>query len=169
MKEIPEIIIDRAVELWKRVLEDPEYQVVEKDASAEDQIYQAKCSGLANMVPNNATPELLEAFGKELKQRLLKGDEAGYKTTSLDVDYHPDKTLADSAQAAGLKLEFPYKTHMHLYFDCVSFTCGYRSEQICHYPMKDGKWLTTTLRGSDIAKVIEYVEGGKPVFEVENE
>jgi len=33
--------------------------------------------------------------------------------------------------------------------------------------LKDGRWLLAKLSGEDVAKVIEYVEGGSPVFEIE--
>jgi hypothetical protein len=33
--------------------------------------------------------------------------------------------------------------------------------------MPDGRWLLTTLYGSDINKVIEYAAGGKPEFSIE--
>ncbi len=52
---------------------------------------------------------------------------------------------------------------------CLSYAVGYGLEDVFHYPFPADRWLLTTLRGSDIDKIIEYVNGGKPEFVIETE
>jgi hypothetical protein len=164
-------IVDRAVELWKRMLANPEYKATCDDSGLEDQITMARAASMAKMIPSNATPERLEAFGVALKQRLMTPDPqrsscVAYPDT-LHVDYGPDAMLGGAAEEAGLKLEWPWKTLMRLYDDRVGLAAGYAAGTVYHYPLNDGRWLMTTLQGSDITKIIEYVDGGQPEFDIE--
>jgi len=147
----------RAVELWKRLLKNPKY-----DNGAEDQANKM-AQLLAMGLNKNNTDEKLKAFGDELFKKIMNKDEPNYSRTSLCVDYGPDKTLDDCAKAAELKMEFPWKTNMYIYKDSVSVRAGYGAESENHYPLGDGRWLVTTLSGSDIDQVIEYVKGEKPL------
>jgi hypothetical protein len=75
--------------------------------------------------------------------------------------------LAQSAEEAGIDLAlFPWKTSMWIYEQYLSVAYGYGSESVYYYPF-DGKWLVTTLTGSDISKVLEYAKGGSPEFKIE--
>ena len=157
-----EKIIDRAVEIWKRALLDTKYD------NGDDSFQGGFASVLASMLPNNANEENLNKFGEYLKESLMNPiDNKDWYYTSIGVDYGPDQILAESAEKAGLKVQFPWKTNMHLYETHVSFSHGYNGEHINHYPLSNDKWLITSLKGSDINKVIEYVEGGKPIFKIE--
>jgi hypothetical protein len=151
------IIIDRAVELWKRALGAPKYQ---NERPGEETLPLA--SMLASMTPKNNTPDVLEAFGAALKASLLVEDpENGwYGKTYLRVDYDPDRTLAAAANTAGLEMTFPWKTTMHIDEDKVSFSIGYGAPDQHHYPLPDGRWLVTTLRGDEMPKIIERVAAG---------
>lgn len=121
------------------------------------------------MIPRNNTAEVLGAFGVALKRLLKIPTEGGYYTTYLGVDYDPDLILRKAADEAGLKMQFPWKTRMVIQAKCLSFAVGYVAEDVYHYPLPDDRWLVTTLRGSDIDKIIEYVNGGTPEFVIEAE
>jgi hypothetical protein len=71
--------------------------------------------------------------------------------------------LEKAAEIAGLKMMFPIKTDMRLDEDYVSFSIGYGAQTINHYPLKDGRFLATTLRGSDISKIIDHYNTGNPL------
>lgn len=164
---ISERMAERAAELWKRMLRNPKYDALGGTGSPREKQSMGMASAMAHMLPSNATEDLLDKFAVELKKRLLDASVNFYQRSSLCVDYGPDATLAESATAVGLKMEFPWKTHMRVGEDHISFSCGYGAEIVNHYPLSDDRWLLTTLYGSDIGKVIEYVQGGKPEFMIE--
>lgn len=157
-----EILIDRVVVIWKRLLGQPEYDNGDKGING------VLASGLASSLPNNSTPELFNKFGVELKKQLMEPNENGYYNRDTSVDYGPCKALADSAEAVGLKMQFPWKTNVTFWDKCVNVRAGYSAPCKHHYPMPDGRWLITTLSGDEIDKIIDYVNGGKPEFEVED-
>lgn len=150
------VIVDRAVELWKRVLATPLYQNERPGEGG------SLAPILAAMAPKNNAPDVLESFGVALKKSLLQedADQGWYGKTYLGVDYGPDRTLADAAEEAGLQMQFPWKTSMHIYTDKVCFSIGYGSPDVYHYPLSGGRWLITDLRGKDIAKLIALIEAG---------
>lgn len=157
MREAPnEQIVDRAVELWKRALADPVY----------DNGGDGLASVLAGMAKQNSTADVLEAFGVALKAALMTPGQYGYLDI-LSVDYDPDPTLRAAAEKAGLLTKFPWKTRMFINPDCVAFSQGYGAPDVYHYPLPDGRWLVTRLRGEDIAEVIKLVMGEAPNFTVE--
>ena len=161
-----ERIVDRAVELWKRALANPKYD------NGDSSLGGIMTAGLAGQLPTNATPEVLKKFGDHLKSLLMNPDrQYGNKDiyiSYLAVDYHPDLCLAEAAEKAGLKMEFPWKTYMYLTSENVCFAQGYCAPHVYHYPLSGGKWLITTLQGEDINKVIKWCEGeGQPEFEIE--
>lgn len=152
------IIIDRAVELWKRLLAAPVYNNL---APGERHLPSELANALAYEAPKNNTPEILEAFGHALKATLLVPREGrDYFHTYLAVDYHPDLALKDAAEKAGLKMPFPIKTSMNLYDDCVGFSIGYAAPMVYHYPLSGNRWLVTDLYGGDITKVIALANAG---------
>lgn len=161
-----EKIVDRAVELWKRMLKNPKFDNGDSSPTG------FFAGAMAKMIPNNATDEVLQAFGEHLKNALMNIDpeyKSEYYHSYLSVDYGPDKVLHTAAEKAGLKMEFPWKTTMHLWTDHVSVSAGYGAESIYHYPLSDGRWLMTTLSGSDISKIIAYCEGQELAFEIEGQ
>jgi len=168
-----EKIVDRAVEIWKRLLRNPKYDNLGKDmrdCTFEDAMPNLMASVLTAKLPSNATPEVLDKFGKALKRRLLTTDEKyGFYIASLHVDYDPDRTLRDAADEVGLKMQFPWKTNMHIHESCVAVGDGYAAPFVYHYPLSNNRWLMTTLYGTDIDKVIKLVEEGCNLFEVEND
>lgn len=173
-KYIPnEKIVDRAVEIWKRLLRNPKYDNLGptcRDLPMKDLMPNLMASALTAKLSNNATPEILDKFGKALKQRLSREDEKyGSYIASLHVDYDPDRTLREAADEADLKMQFPWKTNMSIHEDCVAVGVGYAAPFVYHYPLLSNRWLMTTLYGSDIDKVIKLVEEGCNLFEVEDD
>jgi hypothetical protein len=150
-----ERIVDRAVSLWVGALHKPNYN---NGGGAESFM----ASALASMLPKNNDEETLARFGVELKKLLMEGEVKQYgggdpythHATYLSVDYGPDGTLRAAADAAGLKMEFPWKTSMHLWTGYVQFSMGYGNRGLYHYPLSGGKWLLTTLAGAP-----EHVQG----------
>jgi hypothetical protein len=144
-----ERIVDRAVYLWLKALRKPQYN---NGGGLESFM----ASGIASMLPKNNDEQTLARFGAELKTLLMSGEVSQYGNgesfthyqTYLGVDYHPDKTLSTAAEAAGLKMEFPWKTSMHLWTNYVQFSLGYGNRGLYHYPLSNGKWLLTTLTGA---------------------
>lgn len=158
------IIVDRAVSLWIDALRKPKFDNGDPSPSG------LLASGLAKMIPSNATEELLTAFGRQLRIKMMDGYD--WKWTDgtihrhdpvnyLSVDYRPDPSLAQAAEEVGLKTEFPWKTNMSLSENYVAFAIGYGAEPEYHYPLAGGQWLVTKLHGADMAKIIALVESGK--------
>lgn len=162
-----ERIVDRACFLWVSMLRNPKYD--NGDSSFAGFVTQALASSLSK-----GEPDAIDRFGVELKKILMapceweaksfKEGEPPTKYTSLfnylSVDYGPDIPLRMAADRAGLKMEFPWKTNMHLHEDCLSLGYGYGAAYIYHYPLTSDRWLETTLCGDDIKKVIALVECG---------
>ncbi len=156
-------IVARAAEIWVRLLRSPQYDNGETNPERN-----AMAQMLVRGIPSNATDEVLEKFRMALIEKLTTPKESGYIENSLRVDYGPDGTLADAANKAGLKMEWPWKTGMWLDTDHLSVEAGYSAESVYHYPLTDDRWLVTRLTGSEISKVIDYVNGGKPEFLIES-
>lgn len=152
-----ELIVDRAVQLWIQMLERPKYDNLGPDSQEpfDSRVHCTMASLMTHALPKNNTPEVLQRFGQELKQILMRD-----KVLYLSVDYHPDQHLATAAERAGLKMEFPWKTHMHLGTDYVALANGYGATSLYHYPLKPNGWLVASLAGQDIAKIISLVESG---------
>lgn len=168
MRDEPnERITDRAVALWIRMLRNPKYDNMGETGTPEERQINAMAGKRASMRSSNATNDILALFGKELRRRILDSEQPLYSRTSLSVDYGPDTILADAAEHAGLEMQFPWKTNIYIRSTCLSVSFGYGAEAVYHYPMDDGRWLVTCLHGSDIHKVIDYVTGGAPAFDVE--
>lgn len=161
-------IWERGAELWVRMLRSPKYDNMGDGPAEPGERFIGNMAGaMASMIPNNATPEILEAFRCALLKRMTDTNKRLYERQSQHVDYGPDVLLSDSAAEAGLKMEFPWKTNMWITASYVSVRNGYGAETVYHYPLEGGRWLVTTLNGSDISKVIELVEGGSPQFAIE--
>lgn len=156
-------IVERAAELWVRMLRNPKYD--NGDASFQGFV----CKSLAEKLPSNANDDVLEKFREALIESMMKENERGYFYTSLYVDYGPDEALHNAAEEAGLKMEFPWKTGMQVRDDCLAVSAGYGGQYVYHYPLDNNRWLVTALSGTDIGKVIDYVNGGKPEFVIESE
>jgi hypothetical protein len=173
-----ERIVDKAVELWISMLSKPKYDNLGTDLRGqtfEEFAPSLLAAALTDKLPKNNTPDVLVRFGAELKKFLMEPTEYTYtnykgevvKDTRLfnylSVDYHPDTALAIAAERAGLKMEFPWKTHMTLTETYVCVSNGYGAPYVYYYPLSSQsnyKWLATTLNGEDISKIIKLIEGG---------
>ena len=174
-----EVIVDKACSLWVKMLADPKFDALGENGDRDDpsgsmRVGQSMAAAIATDIKTEVV--VFERFRCELKRYLMEQtkfdsdtkrlvfDEKGGYVMSLGVDYHPELPLLQAAYTAGLKESlFPWKTHMYISSEHLSLRYGYGGEMFYYYPI-DGKWLVTTLVGSDIEKVIDYVKGGKPEF-----
>lgn len=155
----------KAAELWKNMLRGPKFDNGDTSLSG------GMATVLAGMIPVNTTDELLGAFADKLAERIMTPSETSpdyYNSASLHVDYGPDLALSECADAVGLKCQFPWKTNMWVRGDMVSVSYGYGAEAVNYYALDNGKWLVTTLSGSDVEKIKKFVtDGTLPEFTVE--
>ena len=154
----------RAALLWKRMLANPKFDNGDKGFTG------IMAAGLAAMIPANTTADLLDAFEVKLREAILTPDERGYfEAGRLSVDYGPDHILDATAKAVGLKVEFPWKTSMSIHRDYLTVRGGYSAETLNHYRLPNGKWLVTSLYGSEIEKIKKFaMDGTVPTFTVED-
>ncbi len=157
------ILVDRAVELWKRALAAPVYNNL---APGEDHMPSMLTNMMLTVAPKDNTPEKLKAFGEALKARIESPTTSHdgtftYYEDYMGVDYHPSRLLKDAAEDVGLNMPFPIKTGLNIDDDCVSFHMGYASSTMYHYPLADGRWLVTDLTGrADMLKIIACINAG---------
>jgi hypothetical protein len=157
-------IVDRAVELWVDLLRSPVYD------NGDETLAGVMSQCLVQGIPRNNDEETLARFAIELREILLSplqwesdgwdGKKTCYTTLfqDLDVDYGPNTPLTEAARRSGLKMEFPWKTHMRLREKYLTFAVGYRAPTSYHYPLSDGRWFVTSLYGDDIEKLIRLIE-----------
>lgn len=151
---------ERAAEIWKEMLRAPKFDNGDSSFSG------GMASALASMIPTNTTDELLDAFAEDLVKRIMMPSEEYpdyFSNLMLNVDYGPCRALQASADAVGLKAEFPWKTMVHVFNDFVSVTAGYAAETVYHYALADGRWLVTALMGADIEMIKDHVTTGAPL------
>jgi hypothetical protein len=149
-----------AAELWKQMLRSPKYD------NGDNTFGGTVASVLATKIPSNVTEEKLEAFGEHLVKGILATAEE-WGSVSLYVDYGPTQELSDAADAAGLKMEFPWKTDVTVEAGKVGVRQGYAAEAVYHYLLDDGRWLLASLCGADVEKIKRYVtDGTLPEFRV---
>ncbi len=126
--------IEIAVELWKSLLANPKYDNMGDTGSPEERRRMGTASTLASMIPKNNTRDRLEAFGEALT-RILRDNPKSCQcgdTIILSVDYNPNRTLAQAATEAGLKMEWPWKTVMWIKDDSVKLRSGYAAEAVVY-------------------------------------
>lgn len=156
------LIVDRAVAIWRKLVENPKHDNMGDTGTPQERFTMAMGSSLAKLIPNTASqPGVLDKFCEALRAALLKEEKVSYGSgsryeQSMHVDYGPDQTLANAAEAAGLKLEWPWKTNMWLAEDSLSLRYGYAAPQVFHYPIDDGRWVVTRLSGEDIKLVLPH-------------
>jgi len=176
------LIISKACLLWVEMLSNPKFDALGGHGDRDDpngSVFLSQGMAAVLAEKNKPTAEALSKFAEELKKYLINKttyipetqkivlDSEGCYRTSLSVDYHPDFTLGQAAENAGVSTDsFPWKTSMYLMGDHLSLSYGYGGETLRYYPI-DGQWLITTLCGSDISKVFEYIRGGSPVFDIQ--
>ncbi len=155
----------KAAELWKNMLRSPKFDNGDTSPMGD------MATMLAEMIPVNTSDDLLEAFAEKLAERIMTPSEKYpeyFENATLRVDYDPDLTLSECADEVGLICQFPWKTNMLVRSNVVSVSHGYGAEQVNHYALDNGKWLVTTLSGSDIEKIKKFVtDGTLPEFTVE--
>lgn len=155
----------KAAELWKKMLASPKFDNGDETEKG------GLATLLAHLVPVNTTEDLLDKFAEKLVEQIMtpgKSDPDYFPGSNLHVDYGPDLTLSECAEAVGLKCQFPWKTNMWIRRDVVSVSHGYGAEQINYYALENGRWLVTTLSGSEVEKIKKYVtDGTLPDFKVE--
>lgn len=151
------ILIERAVEIWKHLLRNPVFKNGdETQAGAMVAVFAV----LARRCP--PTEERLEQFGSVLGELLANSER---RDAYMSVDYGPEGVLKQAAERSGLTADWPCKTSVWVGEDSLRVTVGYGSESQNHYQLPDGRWLVTTLSGSEINKVIKLVmEGNKDFF-----
>ena len=169
-EKISEVIVNRAVELWCRKLNMPKFD------NGDDSTTGIMSMMLATLNIHNDKDEIsdmlkrIEVFRKELTEAINKSyNDSGYYNSYLSVDYGPDKILHDAAVIAEIpSSQFSCKSTVSFSSDCVTTSFGYGAEGVNHFPLPDGRWLITTLRGSDINKIITQVMNGNDLgFEIE--
>ena len=166
MELIPDVIIKRAVELQCRKLFTPKFD----NGDNSDSGFIGSCLATINI--HNAKsctddlPGKVEVFRVSLTKALIKSrdDElegSGCFNSWLDVDYHPCETLRNAAKEAGIPESlFSCKSTVDIRHNCVTESFGYGAETFFHYQLLDGRWLITSLSGSDIDKIKEQVMNG---------
>ncbi len=137
-----------AAEWWAKQVGAPLFRNVDS-SSGPDELLRGGMAGamqhmLADLHP--ATESAGTAFADDLEKRI--GDRLKRSNwVSLSVDYAPDGTLADAAQATGVNgSRFPWKTHMSVTNDYVTASLGYRapSALIWQHPDWDRPACQTT-------------------------
>lgn len=181
---VPDIIIERAVELWCRALRKPKFDNGDNSDAG------FFTTGLAYINADTAAGETeldkaIERFrealvtdmkfardhdGEPTGKQGQYGPETYYFDRCLSTDYGPDKRLREAADQAGIPHKlFSWKSSVNVYDPaavCASF--GYAAPAIYHYPLSGGRWLITKLRGEDMPLIIKAVEEGRlPEMHVE--
>lgn len=147
----------RAAKIWRRMLEKPKYD--NGDTGLTGFLLQE----IASHYKSNATPEILDAFEKEMTTMLLTPNEDGRCETNFYCDYGPDKKLIELAEKVGLKMEFPIKTSMNIHPDYVTYRFGYSAPWVYHYLLSNGRWFVTTLVGDEIESIKKHLVDGTPL------
>lgn len=189
MSEIktPDILIERAVELWCRMLKRPVFDNGDSSMTSGMASVMAGMNNSHNMAQVDDYDAAIERFREILTKRLKflrdhngeptgkmsdrgHGPERYWFSHSLSCDYHPDCELAEAAAEAGIpESAFSWKTDVTFYgTDCVSVSAGYAAPSLHHYPVLDGQWLVCELQGRDMPKIIDAVRNGRlPEFELQ--
>lgn len=118
---LTEAQVEAAVNWWKEAVRRPRYD--NGDTSEIGGITMM----MAMMAAPDVVPDAVDEFGKNLSE-VLQSD-ARVANSGLHVDYNPNRTLFDCADAAGLpigeNIGFPWKTHMWFRNGGVQVACGY--------------------------------------------
>lgn len=150
-------IVQRAVWLWRKLLENPKYDNLGNTGTPQEKETMGVASMMADMIPKNNTSDVLDRFCAALFQKIMDNHNPWLCTS---VDYGPDGILQDAAKEAGLDMQFPWKTNVWVQEDFVTVSAGYGAPHMNQYPLSDSRWLITDLRGDDMPKVIEAIESG---------
>lgn len=156
------IVVERAVELWKNWINYPTY--VNKGV-LEGDVPNSLASTLASRLAEKYKDDDLEKFSDVLRKILtektefVQGERKRYGyTTYLSVDYDPCVELQYVKELSGIKRNLPWKTEMQIGRNYLSYCKEY--QKFYNYPLKDGRWFETNLKGDDIEKVIDLIDEG---------
>ncbi|TMP51432.1 hypothetical protein [Pseudoalteromonas sp. S1688] len=165
------ILIEKAVDIWCNALKNPRFD------NGDSSLTGAMTNSMANELIGKAIenePDLdkkILFFKEYLTADLIEKskNEASYFWASLSCDYGPDKNLQLAADKAGIPYNlFSAKSNVYINETFLEAKFGYGVNNTCYYPLPDGRWLKTTLRGDDMEKVINSVMDGNPLgLEVE--
>jgi hypothetical protein len=174
----PDIIIERAVELWCRALAHPRFDNGDTGSNGGLVMALATINAGAAIDKAGDFSAAIERFRTILTDKLKwnrdhHGETTGTTSPSgraetvyfdrhIGADYGPCKILADAATEAGIPHgAFSWKSDVSLYQDdCVVARFGYAAESVYHYPLKDGRWPICELSGRDMPKIIAAIEDG---------
>ncbi len=164
-----ERVIDKAVSLWRAALADPIYRAAVPGTRDAGLLALTELHAMSE--PSNANDECLDKFAAALKKILMTAREYGELKEAdyvewIGVDYHPDKTLRQAADEAGLDTSFPLKTDMMLGTHYVSFSMGYGTKSDYYYIVDDEKWMLTDIYPAKLGTLLEDVKAGRLPNEV---
>lgn len=160
--KIPNIMISRAVELWCRKLFAPKF---DNGDDSEAGFIGGMLATINLHKTKDAETNLsdkVEVFRTSLTKALieLRGSEE-YFYPWLNVDYYPCELLSNAAKEAEIPERlFSCKSSVKISDDYVTESFGYGAETFFHYQLSDGKWLITSLSGSDIDKIKNQIMNG---------
>lgn len=104
------------------------------------------------------TEEKLDLLVEFLATAIMKNEALHY----MHVDYGPSPDMQEVAVAAGLAaMQWPIKSSVSVMDDSVAVRNGYGAEPVYHYPLKDGKWLSCSLSGTDMTIILDKIEEGE--------
>lgn len=177
MTSIPDIIIERAAELWCRALRAPTRDNGDTGERGAMTSILSTMNAERDLAAVDDFDAAIERFRSILVARLkflrdnagkLTGNTAAYGPEkyffhrTLSCDYSPDEILADAATEAGLPTSaFSWKSDVWMQPDRVAASFGHAARAASHYPLPDGSWLICDLGGSDMSKIIDAVMDGR--------
>ena len=161
--ELSNRIIARAVDLWCVKLTNPTFDNGDNTPTGAFGSHLAEINIDMELKSEPQLAEKIEVFRKDLTVRVKADIKAGGRQYRyLDTDYAPNDLLSDSARIAGISgAFFSVKSSVSINPDSVCSSFGYQGERLYHYPLKDDRWLVTSLYGEDISKIIAQIEAGQ--------
>ena len=132
-EEQMEKAIKVATEWWANDIRKPNFDNGDSQSGAMVSLVSELVNASSSVITAEALSEFQKHLGNEIKKGLLTGSDW---TFDIGVDYHPDDALAKSAQKAGLRTMFSYKTNMNVGLNEVSVRAGYQAPHVTLY---DGK------------------------------
>ncbi len=167
MKEFPDKIIKKAVDLWCKQLLSPFFD------NGDNSFIGMMGQALATMKIEADRSKIedmerrIEVFREALTEELFRlrdcPEQDEYFQTWLYVDYHPCPLLAMAADKDRIPhSQFSCKSNVHIRPKFIASRFGYGADYLYHYPLEDGRWLVTTITGSDdeMSKIFNHVLNG---------
>lgn len=172
LEKVSDKMINKAVDVWCKKLLIPVFDNGDDSAIGAMSHMLSTANIQHDKAATSDIESKIEVFRISLIDRLVKARNSDdYFPCWLDVDYSPCKTLAESADKAGIPhSQFSCKSSVSVWDKHISASFGYGAETTFLYPLSNGKWLKTNLTGgSDLDKIFNHVlDGNELGFEVEN-